>query len=199
MEDEPLFAVEDPQPQEVAIEEVAERPQVERRPVVEPLEPEHPLVRRAQEPRLGLERRAPAPALELLAGEGLGVAQVLAEVEEDRVLLAVPLLERGAELRHRPGDVDPRVLLERVELALRAPEELQEVLAAVPSPADPLAAEDLLAPDVEAVRADRLGAVLEQAGELGREPGSPPGRPPGSAPSRSGSAGGRGPTGRSRG
>src|SRR5436305_15004106 len=88
--------------------------------------------------------------LVLLAREGVGVAQVLFEVEEDRVLLLVPFLERRPQPRRPAAHVDAGVLLPRVELAAAAPEELQQVLVAVAAEADGVAAEDLPAADVEA-------------------------------------------------
>src|SRR5947199_4434936 len=99
MEDEPLPPVEEAAEGEVAIAEVEERPQVERQPVVAALEPQRPLVGGAEEARRELPDEPMLAPLVLLAREGVGVAQVLFEVEEDRVLLLVPFLERRPQPR----------------------------------------------------------------------------------------------------
>ena len=104
---------------------------------------------------------------------------MLLEVEEDRVLLPVPFLERRAQAADRAADVDAGVLLLRIELAAVAAEELQEVLAAVAAEADGVAAEDLAAADVEAVRRRSSGRA-KSALELARAaPAGAPGRPRG--------------------
>src|SRR5215217_2411084 len=151
VEDEARLAVEDSQQEEVAVEKVQGRPHEQRHAVVAVFQPEDPLVWSAEEPRRGLPREVAAAAVELFLGECLGIAEVLLEVEEDRVLLQVPLLQRGAQAADGAADVDAGVLLDGIELGAAAAEELEQHLAAVAAEAQGLAAEDLPAADVEAV------------------------------------------------
>src|SRR3954466_7136085 len=93
MEDEALLAVEEPEQDHVAVEEIGPGTHVERGAVVRRLHPQRALVRRAEEARLELPPDPAFAPLELVAREGVGVAQVLLEVEQDRPLLEVLLLE----------------------------------------------------------------------------------------------------------
>src|SRR6202012_339069 len=106
----------------------------------------------------------PAAALEFFPGEGLSIAEVLLEIELDRVLLDVVLLQWRPQAADRAAHVDAGVLLDRIEPGAAAPEELEQDLAAVPPEAQRLAAEDLPATDVEALLAHGV-----RPGEQGRD------------------------------
>src|SRR6266545_6373684 len=84
MEDEAILAVQDSQQNEVPVNEVEERSYIEGQTVPPGLQPQNPLVGGAEEARCHSPGKA-AAALHLLAGEGVGVAQVLLQVEENRV------------------------------------------------------------------------------------------------------------------
>src|SRR6202023_3446063 len=116
MEDEAVLAVEDAEQQEIPPAEVERGPDEERQAVVAALQPQRPLVGSAEQPGGELPGDAPAAALELLAGERLGVAQVLLQIEQDRVFLLVPLLERRPQAADPARGVDPGVLLQRTRI-----------------------------------------------------------------------------------
>src|SRR6185295_2318287 len=157
-------AVQEAEQDEVAIEEIEGRSHEERQAIVQILEPERAFVRGAEQPRRRLPGDFLGPPLEFFAREGFGVAQMLVEIEEDRILLPVPFLERLTEFGHRAAYVHPRVLLERIELRAAPPEQFEQEFRAVSAMLDRTAPEDLPAADVEARFRD-LG-TSEDVGDL---------------------------------
>src|SRR4051812_87917 len=77
VEDEPFLAVEEPEQDQVAVEEVDPRPHIKRRAVVHALQPKRALVGRAEEARRELPFDAAFAPLELVARERIRVTQVL--------------------------------------------------------------------------------------------------------------------------
>src|SRR6185295_3712903 len=151
VEDEAVPAVEDAQKDEVPIEEIERGTGEQRHPAVTVLQPQDSLVGGPEEARRRLPGQLALAPLQLLAREGLGISKVLLEVELDRILLEVPLLQGRPQPSHGAADVDPRILLDGVQLRAAAAEQLEQDLAAVTPEADGLAAEDLAAADVVAV------------------------------------------------
>src|SRR3982750_4690807 len=95
MEDEPRLAVQDAEQEEVPVEEVQERPDVQRHAVVAGLHPEDPLVRGPEQTGGRLPGDVPAAPRELFPGERLGIPEMLLEIELDRGLFDVPFFPGG--------------------------------------------------------------------------------------------------------
>src|SRR5690606_17109135 len=149
VKDEPLAAVEEPEPDHVTIDEVEARPDEQRQPPPARLEPVDALVRTPEE----ASPTAPFATLaQLLNRLQSGIAVVLVNPGADGRLIPVVLDEVPAQPRGGPPHV--KVMIDQfagIERHGRPAEQLQQVLRVVPPVADPASSEDLPAIDEESV------------------------------------------------
>src|SRR5437899_2535658 len=130
MKNEPLLAVEESQPKEIAVSEVQKRADKERQAVPALLEPQGPLVGVAQQPRVKQVPGAVSP-LELLFGLGPGVFVVLVDPEANGVFVSVVFDDIVAQLAGRPVHVEAVFELLVVAAGGAAAEQLEHVFGVI--------------------------------------------------------------------
>src|SRR6266550_298810 len=97
MENSSLLPVEKAEQYKVAIKKVESGPDVQRQAEIESFQPEHALIRSTEKRRFRFPFYERAPALCFFLGKGFGVAQMLLQVEENVIFLAVIFHDRSRE------------------------------------------------------------------------------------------------------